>query len=701
LGTIQEALTFYQAGRYQDAQRLYCRVLEQNPQNPDALHLLGLLYLDCGKPEPAAGLISQAIQQRPDVPFFYNTLGNTFRALQKSEQAVASFRQAIRLKPDYGEAFSNLGSALEESGRCVEAIAIHEKAAALLPDRAEIHGNLGNALRSAGRAAEASAAYAMALRLRPGYAEAWMNLGNIYFDCEEYRKAGEHYRQALTHNPRLAAAQSNLGAALNQVGQFKEAESWCLKALEALPGDALAHCNLASILAVTARADLAERHCRRALEIQPGLAEARANLGLALARIHRTEEAEQECRESVRLRPTHPSGYVYLAGVLLLTGRVDEAEEYLKRALVICPSHVRALCCRGDARAAQLDFAGALEWYDKALAVDPETWFPRPARAMVWLAMGDFERGWEEYEWRWKRGDCQPAEFAQPAWDGTAFPGKTVLLHAEQGLGDTIQFIRFIPLVKQLGGKVILACQRPMLPLLAGMESTADRASGVESVPCTTGVDRIISSDSEVPEYDYHLPLLSLPRVLGIREHTIPRAVPYLNVPPDALCRMHERLEALCGHRLGRLRVGVAWAGSPKHSDDTGRSMRLDQLDPLFQLSGVQFVSLQQGVAIPSGCPMIPVVADSDHLANTAAIILQLDLVITVDTMIAHLAGALGRPVWTLLKFAPDWRWMTGREDSPWYPGMRLFRQSHFGAWGDVVQRVCLELSTSPLKRSD
>jgi tetratricopeptide (TPR) repeat protein len=673
--TLQAALKRHQAGRYQDAERLYHDVLARDPGNPDALHLLGLLYLDCGRPQPAAGLISQAIQQRPDVPFFYNTLGNAFRGVGKREQALLCFERAIRLKPDYSEAFTNLGSALEESGHPTEAIAFHQRAAGLRPDCAEVHGNLGNAFRSAGRAEEAAAEYATALRLRPDFAEAWMNLGNLYYDRDEYSDAEKHYREALRLNPRLAAARTNLGSALNQMAQFKEAEACCRQALEAMPENALAHANLASVLVVTGRAERAEQHCRRALAIQPGLPEAHLNLGLAFAKLHRLEEAEECCRESVRLRP-RPCAYVNLANILQLTGRFDESEECLRQALGMHPNHARALAVMGDGRASQGDLAGALAWYSRALEAAPEASLSRPARAMVWLAMGDFEHGWEEYEQRWRLGDCQPTEFPQPLWSGAPFPGQTVLLHTEQGLGDTLQFIRFAPEVKRLGGQVILACQPSLIPILAAME----------------GVDRIIPNVGALPEFDYHLPLLSAPRVLGTRENTIPRKVPYLGVAEEARVRACERLAELT-HEHAELRVGLSWAGSPKNPDDANRSMRFEQLDPLWRIPGVQFFSLQRGVALPAECPLIKMEGDSDDIAMTAAILSELDLVISVDTMIAHLAGALGRPVWTLLKFAPDWRWMRDREDSPWYPTMRLFRQPRFGAWDEVVRSVAAELS--------
>ena len=675
--SVQRALALYHAGEHNRAESLCLEILAGDPRQAETLHLLGLVYLQRGQPQLAAGLISQAIQQKPEAALFYNTLGNAFRALGKREQALICFLKATSLNADFPEALSNLGSALEESGQAAEAVASHQRAAALRPRCAEIHGNLGNALRSAGRAEEAKEAYEAALRLRPDYAEAWMNLGNIFFDRDEYSQAEEHYRKALKHNPQLAAAQTNLGSALTQRGKFKEAETWCVKALDAAPGDPVAQSNLAAILIATGRAQAAEQLCRQALQSKPGMPEAHMNLGLALARLHRLDEAGHHCRKALEMRPNRPTAYANLARILQVQGRFAESESCLQRALAICPDHLRVLGCYGDLCAAQVDFAGALHWYDKSQQLAPEAGLASPARAMVYLAMGDFERGWEEYEARWRLGDCAPAEFSQPPWDGTPFPGKTVLLHSEQGLGDTIQFIRFARSVKQLGGRVLVACQRPLMPLLSSVE----------------GVDQILPAIGELPDFDYHLPLLSLPRVLGTREHSIPRDVPYVQVPDAAICRARRRLADRCGEPDGRFRVGLVWAGSPDNPDDANRSMRLDQLGHLFTLSRVQFLSLQRGVTIPPGSPLLSVEEESDSIVDTAAILLHLDLVITVDTMIAHLAGALGRPVWTLLKFAPDWRWMTGRDNSPWYPTMRLFRQRRFGDWDDVVRRVGADLS--------
>ncbi len=677
LAALRQAFDLHQAGRHTDAERLYGDVLRRDPGNPDALHLLGMLCLDCGQPQPAAGLIAKAIQQRPLEPVYYNTLGNAFRALRKREQAMVCFRKAISLRHDFGEALTNLGSALEEAGRAAEAVTWHRQASVLQPDRAEIYGNLGNALRSANRPEEAMAAYATALRLSPGYAHAWMNLGNIYFDREEYRQAEEHYRKALALDPRLAAAQTNLGSALGRLGRFDEAEHWCRKALEAAPCDVLAQVNLASVLVMRGRAVPAAELCHLALAAIPGMPEAHTNLGLALGRMQRFEEAERHCRRALAARPDRPALYANLAHILIAGGRFAESEEYLRQALELRPDHLAVLGCYGDLCAARVDFPAALHWYNKAEQVAPEVGLTRPARALAWLAMGDFERGWEEYETRWMMADCRPPDIAAPLWDGEPFPGRTLLLHTEQGLGDTLQFVRFAPSIKRLGGRVILACQPQLMPILAGID----------------GVDQIVPFEGELPEFDLRLPLLSAPRVLRIREHTIPRDVPYLEVSPAAMAAARARLLERCGPADGRFRVGIVWAGNPAHPDDANRSMRLEQLDPVWRVPGAQFVSLQQGKPIPSDCPLIPLSESADSIDITAAIVLQLDLVITVDTMIAHLAGALGCPVWSLHKLGADWRWMTVREDSPWYPTMRLFRQSRFGDWEGVASRVASRLS--------
>jgi hypothetical protein len=303
---------------------------------------------------------------------------------------------------------------------------------------------------------------------------------------------------------------------------------------------------------------------------------------------------------------------------------------------------------------------------------------------MAWLLLGDYERGWAEYEWRWRTGEMHLPSFAQPRWDGAPLGGRTVLLYAEQGLGDALQFVRYAPLVRQRGGRVIVACRAPLLRLLAGC----------------AGIDRLADQAGDLPAFDVYAPLLSLPHLLGTTLATVPAAVPYLHADPALVERWRGELAA-----GPAFRVGIGWQGSPLHPADRRRSVPVSFFRPLAAVPGVRLYSLQKGTGAEQlGGPhgrfpaedLSPRLAD---FADTAAVMKNLDLVITVDTALAHLAGALGLPVWVALPFAPDWRWLTGRDDSPWYPTARLFRQPRAGAWAEVFGALAAELRrlvTSP-----
>jgi hypothetical protein len=289
----------------------------------------------------------------------------------------------------------------------------------------------------------------------------------------------------------------------------------------------------------------------------------------------------------------------------------------------------------------------------------------------VLLLEGNFAEGWSEYEWRWQQPETRRRDLPGPVWNGEALDGRQILIYAEQGLGDTIQFLRYLPLVGKAGGKVILECQ----PALASFLS--DQAD----------LGTVISAGSQLPEFALHVPLLSLPRIFGGRLDNIPAHAPYLAADLEKAELWRKRLAALPG-----LRVGVAWAGNPRHPNDRERSIPPHRLAPLAEVPGVSWVSLQQGVANGISGLRFESLPPFDGIADTAAVIAGLDLVISADTMIAHLAGALGRPVWTLLSYAADFRWLLDREDAPWYPTMRLFRQPSRGAWDAVLGRVAEDL---------
>jgi len=391
----------------------------------------------------------------------------------------------------------------------------------------------------------------------------------------------------------------------------------------------------------------------------------------------RLEEAEACCRRETQNSPTDADARYNLGLTLQARGEFEAALEAYGQALELRPDYVDALVNRGVVCRELLRMAPALDCFDAAIRLAPDNAEAHWERGTTLVSLGELEQGWKDYEWRWKLKDFStPAPaFGCPQWDGSPLNGKRIFLHAEQGYGDVIQTIRYAPMIARLGGEVIVGCPQPLRPLLESVE----------------GVSRVVTNRSSLLPLDAHAPLMSLPAIFRTGLHTIPSTVPYLQPPPSGL-------------RIGPataagLRVGIAWAGDRSHRNDHNRSMSLSQLEPLTQMPGIKFFSLQVGQQTSelSRHGFSRTVTDLGSrfrdFGDTAGAIADLDLVITVDTAVAHLAGALARPVWVLLPYNAEWRWMLGRLDSPWYPTMRLFRQPSRGDWVDLIAQVSKELA--------
>ena len=418
---------------------------------------------------------------------------------------------------------------------------------------------------------------------------------------------------------------------------------------------------------------------RRAIALRPDFAEAHNSLGGALNDLGRHREAIESCEQALALRPHFAEAYGNLGLILTALNRHDEAIASCRKALSINPDLAEAHCNLGCALNDLGHQKEAIASYEQARALDPELAEAHWNLALALLATGDFARGWQEHEWRWRANVIGPEQnFRQPLWLGVEdLTGKTILLHNEQGLGDALQFVRYAPQVRQRGARVVLRVQRPLLSLMAGL----------------AGVDLVIAEGDALPEFDFHCPLLSLPLAFGTHLQNIPAGIPYLHPAADRLAKW----QSILGERTAP-RIGLAWSGNPAHKNDRNRSIALKQLLPLLSVPGVRFVSLQRDLreddaAVLGNLPaLVSIGAQLDDFADTAAAISLLDLVITVDTAVAHLAGALGKPVWVLLPFAPDWRWLLKREDSPWYPTARLFRQQQINDWDEAVSAVAIAM---------
>jgi tetratricopeptide (TPR) repeat protein len=418
---------------------------------------------------------------------------------------------------------------------------------------------------------------------------------------------------------------------------------------------------------------------QRILAADPSFAAAWINLGVALRAEGQIAASVACLRRGVALQPEDAAARSNLGNALRAAGRLDEAAAAHEAAIALEPPaagsfiYNHALVQRDQGR---LD--AALAYFDAAEAHGYDSAELKWDRALALLLRGDLRRGFAEYEWRWHIPDAKPRGIGTPVWNGEDLGGRTLLVLAEQGFGDTIQFVRYLPLIAARAARVIFECQAPLLRLFQGSAICGDA--------------RVVARDDEsVPDHDAQTALLSLPRLTGTAADTVPSTTPYLT-PPEGI--------EIPDLREGGIHVGIAWAGKPTHRNDRNRSMPLDTLAPLFEVPGTTFHSLQLGDranALPAQGFTALVLDHRDHIqdfADSAALVAGLDLVIGVDTAVVHLAGALGRPVWTLLPFTPDWRWQTGREDSPWYPSMRLFRQSEPGGWDDVVTRVKAALET-------
>jgi Flp pilus assembly protein TadD len=488
-----------------------------------------------------------------------------------------------------------------------------------------------------------------------------------------YDEALAALQRAIALNPAAAVYRVNLGAVYDTMNRPTEAVACYEEADRLQPGDAKCHSNWANALLKLGRAEEAEAHCRHAVRLQPDSPEAYNNLGNVLQDLGRLDEAVTCYRQALHLRPGSAEAYTNLGNALKNLGRLDEAAESMQTALRLKPHWPEGQVNWGAALAEQGKRDEALALYDQALRLAPHCAIAHHNRALLWLLRGDFAHGWPEYEWRWQARNLTRPSFPQPCWDGSALQGRTILLYAEQGLGDTIQFARYAPLVKERGGRVVLQCQPSLLTLLS----------------TCPGIDFLVAH--EVYAFDVQAPLLSLPGIFNTTLETIPARVPYLAADPEQVRRWRTELERCPGFR-----IGITWQGDRRHRNDLRRSVALAQFAPLAELEGVRLVSLQVGPGteqLAEAGPRLGVIDlasrfDCSSFTDAAAVVKGLDLVVTVDTALAHLAGALGVPVWVALPFAPDWRWLLGREDSPWYPTMRLFRHRRPGDWDDVFARI-------------
>jgi len=467
----------------------------------------------------------------------------------------------------------------------------------------------------------------------------------------------------------------------HQSGDVSEAEQIYRQVLQVAPSNENAWCFLGMVCHDQGRYDEAIDAYQQSLRIKADFPVALSNLGNTLKQQGKLEDAVASCREALRYKPDYGTAYNNLGVALVALGDLDEAASSFGKALALMPNDAVAHANLGAAQVRQGRFDEGTANAQRALRIDPKYAEAHKNQAIVWLLMGQFERGWAEYEWRWDCPGSRLPDFEKPRWDGSSLEGRAILLYAEQGLGDTIHFVRYAKLLQDQGARTIVASQKPLLRLLSSCG----------------GIDELVAQKAKLPPYDVYAPMLSVPGILGTTLETILAHTPYLGADAPLVQRWRERLERYPGFR-----IGIAWQGSPDFHADRQRSVPLHHFEPLAKIPGVRLFSLQKdnGVeqieALNGAFEVIDfgdeLDGESGPFMDTAAIMSNLDLIVTSDTSIPHLAGALDVPVWMALSLSPDWRWLLEREDSPWYPSMRLFRQRQLGDWSEVFARIAVAL---------
>jgi tetratricopeptide (TPR) repeat protein len=690
---LAQAYELDRQGRLAEAIERYRRILTAEPNNSDALHLMGIALARLGRPREAVEAMASAARLQPSNPTIQANLGNALTEIGRPDEAVACFERALALKPDFlaalhGRAMAqlrmgrieaavqtleeavrrapnqprlhvDLGVALERLGRKEEALRHFERATTLDPNSPQGHYNRGLLEALLGRLPQALASLDRVLALQPSLPAIHANRGNVLTDLGRTAEALVSYDKALALQPRDPVTLRNRGRLLMRLERYTEAMASFDAAVALAPEDFAAHFHRGVALAVLERHTEALQSFDRALALNPGSAEILNNRGVVLGQLDRPEEAFESFSKALAIDATHVEAHTNAANILKTLNRPVEALRYLDRALALRPEDSKLL-------------------WGKSLAL---------------LTLGELKQGWPLYESRLQLEYLRPLQrhSDSPRWRGEPLEGKILLVHAEQGLGDTLQFTRYVPLLESKGARVIFEVQPALEKLL--------RSAPIRG--------EILAVGAPLPRFDLRTPLLSLPWHLGTELDSIPGGVPYLRADAARAAVWKERLAALPG-----LKVGLTWQGNletEKQGGFRGRSFLLAAAAPLAQVPGVTLISLQKGPGSEQRQQvaflgkilelMPPWEMGPEEIMDTAALMTELDVIVTSDTATAHLAGALGLPVWVLLGASPDWRWLTDRDDTPWYPTMRLFRQRKSGQWPEVFDRVASELTALIARR--
>jgi tetratricopeptide (TPR) repeat protein len=698
---LQKGMSVHRAGQPEEAERLYYSIIELDPLHPDANHNLGVLAVDKGMFELSLKYFSIALQKNPKKSQYWFSMieslikvgqhnnakkvvryGQKLGLTGKKLDQVLKQLSSIKLMSDNSTVLDTLTK--EQEGELIELYkkgryeALIKQASMLtekFPNAVMLFNSLGVANVGLNRFDLAIKNYNRAIYLDPKSAEIRRNLGNVLTKKGDFKSAITCYQQAIEINPNYVEAHDSLGNALRAIGQFTAAIESHQRAIEIDPNLAEVHNNLGNCLQEKGDFQAAINYYRRAIELKPEFFQGYNNLGIALKEQNELDTAINSYQSAIELNPEYAEAYSNLGNALKDKGELEEAAVCHRRALELKPDFAAAHSNLGNALQEMGNLTAALESHQRSIDLEPDFVEAHWNKSLLLLLMGNFRQGFELYEYRWLRKTKKNSvrSFVFPLWLGIEdLKGKTIILHCEQGFGDTIQFCRYVKLVKDLGAKVTLELDAELFDLLHDL----------------SGADEIIKTGEELPLYDFHCPIMSLPLALGTELDSIPSPTKYLAAEEIAKKKWFEKL----GQKT-KLRVGIAWSGSPTHKNDHNRSVELKEFIDYLP-ANIEYVSLQKDLRendvklLKNNPKIIDCSSGWDNFSDTAALCDLMDIIITVDTSVAHVAGALGKNTWVMLSFFADWRWMEKRSDSPWYESVKLYRQSSRRNWEGVFEKV-------------
>ena len=681
---LAHAQQLHQQGLFNEAKKAYESLLKIQTKNAEALHGLGLIAYMQQKYQEGIKYINQAIQISPEANYF-NNRGTIYFALKKYPEAEIDYKKALRLQPNLTDAKFNIANLYSEISRIQDALNFYNQILCDEPLHLEALYNRGNTYKQEKRLEEARQDYDQVLRMNPKHQNALLNRGNVFLGMEELDLAIDSYSLAIEVDTTFSEALICRANAYSLQKKYELVVIDLMQVIQLRPDHKESYYGLANALKDQYYFHDAVSYYQKAIAIDPYYYEALTNLANTLRRLKVFDQAAVYYSQAVQARPHSAEAYSNLGNILHDIKRTDLAIDAYVKALEIDSKDQRALYNLGNIFKELNQLDEALEQFNYVLSMAPDSIETRFAKGMIYLTQGKYKEGFELYELRWQRESLvtKLRKYEQPLWTGQeSLENKTILIYIEQGLGDTIQFSRLIPELAKRGAQVLFEVQKPVINLM-------------QQIP---GVTKLIPYQDPLPDFDYYCPLLSLPAKLGLELERIPLSQGYLKTQPNYV----DKWQKILGTKT-KPRIGLVCSGNSMHENDQNRSILLFELIP-FLPTEFEYVCLQKEMRevdrqMLQKYPLFKSYGDDlETFDDTAALCELMDIVISVDTSVAHLSGALAKKTYLLIPYCPDWRWMLNREDSPWYDAMKIYRQEYSNQWHTTFVKLANDLKSELLK---